>query len=320
MLPDNLAFIDYLSGRDEKPPPGLQGIEGVSCGRAILHGDEHAVLPMGDGALEGLILVKLMMDDGLACGGVEKAVPQSDHSARRDMELQTGPTPDGIDFLEFSPLFADHFNDSAGEIGRYVHNEKLDGFCLPVVDFLVDDMRLAHLELIAFPAHCFNQDGKVQYAPSIDLEGFRSRGSLHAQGNVALDLSVQPVPQMAARDIPPFLPEKGRIVVGKRHAHRRFIHGDDGQRLRIIDVRDRIPDIDVFRTEDGADVSAGDFSGFITLQPLEEEHVLYDGFLSEAVTLYDGYGHPGADCSAENTSDGDPAHIVRIVNRGDLHL
>ncbi len=56
---------------------------------------------------------------------------------------------------------------------RHLHDEILDRLAEYAVHPLQDDLGTRNLKLVAFPAHRFDQDCKVQLAPSTDPEALR---------------------------------------------------------------------------------------------------------------------------------------------------
>jgi hypothetical protein len=70
------------------------------------------------------------------------------------------------------------------------------------------------------------------------------------------------------------LPASGEVFTWKAHDERRFVHGDRRQRVRPVDVANRIADVHVFDTGHGNDVAGnGRFHGFAR-QTFEREHLL----------------------------------------------
>ena len=74
-----------------------------------------------------------------------------------------------------------------------------------------DDFGLADRELIAFAAHGFDQYREVQQAAPRDLERVAFVAGLDAEGDVGLELAVEPFLDVPRGEILP-LAGQGRIV------------------------------------------------------------------------------------------------------------
>ena len=78
------------------------------------------------------------------------------------------------------------------------------------------------------------------------------------------------------------LSEERGIIDGEEHAHRRLINGDRRKSLRILAVRDRVPDLEAVNAHDGADVTALD-SVHIGLSQTVKHHKLLDLMLLDNI-------------------------------------
>ena len=60
---------------------------------------------------------------------------------------------------------------------------------MPLFVFLIDDLRFADSELIAFPAHCLDQDGEMQLAAAGNLKAIGRVGVFHAKTDIGIKLA-----------------------------------------------------------------------------------------------------------------------------------
>jgi hypothetical protein len=134
-----------------------------------------------------------------------------------------------------------------------------------------------------------------------------------AQGDVGFQLPHEPITQLAARDIGPFLAAEGRIVDAEEHVEGRLIDLDRRQGDRVVDVRDRVADVDLLQADHGTDVAGADLVRFDAAQPVERVKLLDDGVDAAAVVLHHGDALILANLAGVDLADRDPADVVTIV-------
>ena len=110
-------------------------------------------------------------------------------------------------------------------------------------------------KLKPFAPHVLDQDRDVQLPTARNNKLVRRVPGLDAQGEVALELAVEALLEVARRHELPFAPCKGGRVDREGHAHRRLLDRDGGKRVRAVALADRLSDGDVREARDGADVS-----------------------------------------------------------------
>ena len=118
-----------------------------------------------------------------------------------------------------------------------------------------DDPGGTDSKLKPFAPHVLDQDRDVQLPTARNNKLVRRVPGLDAQGEVALELAVEALLEVARRHELPFAPCKGGRVDREGHAHRRLLDRDGGKRVRAVALADRLSDGDVREARDGADVS-----------------------------------------------------------------
>ena len=124
-----------------------------------------------------------------------------------------------------------------------VHGERLVGLVHLAVHELGEHLRTRHGELIALAAHVLDQDRQVQLAAARDAQHVRLVGVLDAQRDVALQLAIQPLAQLAAGDELAFPAGERRGVHLEVHLQRRLVDAIGGRPSGCLAVADREPDV-----------------------------------------------------------------------------
>ena len=118
---------------------------------------------------------------------------------------------------------------------------------------------------------------------------------------------------MTRSDESPFFPEKGGIVDGEDHAHRRLVNGDGRQGFRIFRVGDRVADLKTLQAVKGANLTGFHHLRFLAREAFKNVQAA-DALLFQGAVLFDqGYLLPVADAAALHPSDGHPAQVVGVV-------
>ena len=188
------------------------------------------------------------------------------------------------------------------------------------VDGLGEHARLADGQLIAFAAHVLDEDGEVQFAAARDAEHVGVGGFFDAQRHVALELAHQALADLAAGDELAFLAGERRGVHLEIHDQRRLVHGDRRQRIRLVDVANRIADVHVLDAGHRDDVAGDGGIHRLTREALEREHLLDLGgaVVFAAVPQLDRLA--GLDRAAADAADADASDVRVVVERRDLEL
>ena len=105
---------------------------------------------------------------------------------------------------------------------------------LPFVVVLEDDLRLADAQLVAFAAHRLDEHGEVELAAARDAEHAGVGGVLDAQRDVALELALEALGEVARRDVLAFLARERTVVDAEVHRDRRRVDLEQRQDRRVL--------------------------------------------------------------------------------------
>ena len=86
---------------------------------------------------------------------------------------------------------------------------------LDAVDLLGDDLRPRHLQLEALAPHHLDEDRQLQLAAADDLHLLGRLGRLDADRDVAEQLLVEPIAEVARGDVLPSRPAIGEVLTPK---------------------------------------------------------------------------------------------------------
>ena len=318
------AGVDRNACADEQRAPLLGVEEAVGNGLAGLEGDEAAGVPAAQVALVGGVAVKDGGHDALAPGIGQKLVAVAEEAPGGNQKLQLHPVTHGGHLHQVALPGAHLLDDRAHAVGGHVGHQPLDGLAADAVDLLVEHPGRRHLELVALPAHGFNQDGQVHFAPAGYVEGVHSSVDLRdPERHVLQRLPEQPVPDLAGGDELALPAAEGGVVDGEGHLHGGGGNLYKGQGLGTGGGANGIPDGDVPDAAHGNNAAGGG---------------LGDGLLAQAVKFVnaDGLGLLGGgasvvvvahrdflvllDGSPLNAAHGDAPHELVVVDGTDQHL
>ena len=116
------------------------------------------------------------------------------------------------------------------------------------------------------------------------------------------------------------LTEEGWVVDGKQHRHGRLVNGNGRQRLRFVDISDRLTNLETFDTDDGTNITRFDGSDLRTSQSFEDIQLLDFGFDHRAIAFAQHDVLTFAQFTPMHTSHRNTAYIFWIVQRSDQHL
>ena len=110
------------------------------------------------------------------------------------------------------------------------------------VDLLRQHLRLADGELEALAAHQLDEDRELELAAALHLPRVRPRGRDDAQRDVADELGVEPLADLARGQPGPLRAGERARVDADRDRQGRLVDGRDRQRPRVVGVGDRLAD------------------------------------------------------------------------------
>src|SRR5258706_9602453 len=199
MLAADLAFVAGFAVLDEEDAAVLERVERIAVDGAGHVADHRSVGAAADLAAHGRVFVEVMMHDGGALRGRERAGAEADESARGDGEFQVDLAGAVVHADELTAAVTDELHYAAQVFLGDVDDEVFDGFERgAIVAFSQDHVRLADGELIAFAAHVFDEDAQVQQAATADFEGVLAIGLFDLEGDVALEFLPEALAQIAA--------------------------------------------------------------------------------------------------------------------------
>ena len=188
------------------------------------------------------------------------------------------------------------------------------------VDLLGNDCGLRRLQLIPFAPHGFDQDSKLQLAPTHDAEGVRRVGLLDAQAHVLAQLGPQPFAQLSGRHELALTAGPRRGIHAEDHGDGRFVHPNRWQRLRCFTVGDRLADLNLLDTGDGHNVAGLGGLDFDPLEPLPTVELRHLAGHLRAIEATQGVETCRPQRAADNAADRQPPHVVVVVEVVGLEL
>ena len=209
------------------------------------------------------------MQDPRAARLGEELGAEADQPARGHEEVEPNPAGAVVDHVLHAALAqGEHLRDHAEEVLRHVDREPLDRLVQLAVDLARDHLRLADRQLEALAPHRLDEHGELQLAAALHLPGVAAVGVHHADRDVAHQLPLEPVLHHARGQPRARLAGQRRVVDPDRHAQRRLVDRDHGQRPRVVGVGDRLADRDLGDAGEGDDLAGAGLVGGHAREPL----------------------------------------------------
>ena len=145
----------------------------------------------------------------------------------------------------FALTARDHIDHLGSKLFGDVDGQLFDRLAAHAVNLFINYLWLPYLQLIAFAAHRLDQDGQVKHTTAGN-NPFIGRRLLDAQRKIFFQLVLQAIVDVARSAIFALLTKKRRIIDRKEHRHSRLVDRNRRQRLRAIEVADRIADFKIF--------------------------------------------------------------------------
>src|SRR5690606_32324938 len=202
VLADDLALVDLLRGLDEEGAALLEvdHREGRDLARTVR--DERAGAARLDGAGPRLVAVRDRGGDSRAARLGEELRAEADEAARGHHELHADPAGAVVRHgLHAALALREELRDGTEVLLGHVDRHVLHGLVDLAVDLLGDHLGLAHRELEALAAHLLDEDREGQLTAALHLPGVRAVRGEHAQRDVADELGVEAVLDLARSDL-----------------------------------------------------------------------------------------------------------------------
>ena len=201
-----------------------------------------------------------------------------------------------------------------------VDRQPLDRLVHLAVDLAGEDPGLAGGQLEAFAAHQLQQHDELQLAAALDLPGVRPLGVEDADRDVADQLGVEAVADLARGQFGALFAGQRRGVDAEHDRERGLVDGDHRQRPRVLGVGQGLADRHLFHPGDGDQFARAGLFGGHPLQRLGHEE-LGDGRPGDAaVGLAPGDLLAGADRPVADPAERQAAEVGRGVEVGDVRL
>ena len=184
---------------------------------------------------------------------------------------------------------------------------------------LEDHLRLRHAQLVALAPHRLDQHGQVELAAAGDAEHAGVRGVLDAQRDVALQLALEALGQVARGDVLAFLARERPVVDAEVHRDRRRVDLEQRQDRRVLDRGDRLADVEVRHAGERDDVAGEGLGELEPLEALEAEHLLDAELFLAAVAVREQHAIADLGAAGAHAADRHVAEVVVVVERRDLH-
>ena len=217
-------------------------------------------MAVGDITGERRVAVENVALQAGAASRVHELALEADEPARGDAVLDAHAAAAVVrHVLELALAAAERFHDAALVGFVDVDGQRFEGLVHHAVDGLGEHAGFAHGELVTFAAHVLDEDGEMQFAAARNAEHVGVGGFFDAQRHVALELAHQALADLAAGDELAFLAGERRGVHLEAHDQRRLVHRDRRQRVRLVDVADRVADVHVLDAGHRDDVAGHRF-------------------------------------------------------------
>src|SRR6478735_4039049 len=202
VLADDLPLVHLLRGLDEERAALLQVDHGERRDGTRPVGDERAVDARLDRTDPRLVALGDRGRDARAAGVREEPGAEADEATRGDQELHADPAGAVVRHgLHAALALREQLRDRAEVLLGDVDGHALDGLVDLAVDLARHDLRLADRELEALATHLLDEDGQGQLATALHLPRVGTLGGQDAERDVADELLVEAVLDLARRDL-----------------------------------------------------------------------------------------------------------------------
>ena len=142
----------------------------------------------------------------------------------------------------------------------------------------------------------------------------------HTQGEVLLQLLLEPFSDMTARTVLAFTAKERRIVDCEEHTHSRLIDRDGRQRLRVFEVGNGVTNLELLKTYHRTDVTTLHHIGTTVTDALKSMKLLNLRLFLGAIAVTDSDVHAVTQHTAMHAAHRDAPGIVAVIERCNEHL
>ena len=321
MLTDDHAFVELVARIDEQTAAFLNLPERIGhCGTVVLR-NNHAGATLADiTRLDRPVVVKDVTHDARAAAHRHEHALEADQTASRDAVFQThAALAVGFHVLKVTAATAEFFHHGTLMLFFNVDRQEFIRLHLDAVDFLDNNARAGNGQFIAFAAHVFEQNRKMQFTAAGDFPNGLVGGRTHTHCNVGLQFAFETFANLTRSDELAFTAGERRSVHLEVHRKGRFVNREHRKRFRMILVGDRRADIEFFNTGHEDNVTGLSFVDFLAFKPFELKNLIDLGAAGRTIrTVHDGHFGVRIDAAAVHAADADFAHIGRVIERADL--
>ena len=194
MLAHNLSGINLITRINKELATILQFIDAIGESRSCLHSNHGTIHTTFNLAFIWLVLFETVRHDGLSLTGCEHVGAQADNATRRNIELNVHSVGLTLHRCHLTFSASHHIYHFRRECLRNVDGQLFNRFATFSVDFLIDYLRLPHLQFIALATHSFDENRQMQhtttaYNPLVS----RVFERFYAQGEILLQFFLQAV-------------------------------------------------------------------------------------------------------------------------------
>ena len=262
VLAHDHALVHGVAGVDEQLAPQLEVVERVGHDDAGPVGHHGAAPPVGELAGPRRPAPVAGVKQRGPAGGGHQLRAEAQQAAGRGLEAHDRAAGVARPQLEHRALAGrQRLGHRAHVLVGHVDDAFLDRLVALAVDLAGDDLRLAHLQLVALAPHRLDQHGELELAPAGDLEHVGLAGVVDLDGDVAQHLAGQAVAEVAAGDVLADLAGQRRRVDAERHAQHGLVDGEAGERVGVGRVGERVADLDLGEAGQHEQVAGDDLLG-----------------------------------------------------------
>src|SRR5580704_7852268 len=174
-------------------------------------------------------------------------------------------------FFHFTTARAEEFHHDADEIFRAVDDEQFERLDAAAVFGAHHDFRLADHHLVAFAAHCFDQNRELQFAAAQNAKRVGGAHVFDAKRDVSEQFTIEARAEVTRGDVLAFSSRERRSIDGEDHRESGLVDSERLERRWIREIGNRFADLDAFDACDGDNVTSFYFLRFIAIEATKGE-------------------------------------------------